>query len=1054
MNIRVLGPVQLEYAGQRHDPGPDKIRCLLSILVLSMNTVVPDDVVIGRIWDTSPPAKARDNLMTYATRLRNALRHAGLRDSVRVERRAHGYVLEGDRGETDIHQFREMRGQARALSGRGELDRAAALLREADALWQGQALAGLPGEAMARLRHGLEEERRAALLDRLDIMRSLGRIADMVAELDELSDRYPLDEAFLMHQITALHESGRLADALAVYQAARAKMISDLGTEPGSALQDLQQRILRREISHPAGLPGGEAGLPPAPDTLPPGSGHLVGRDEEIGLLTAGDGGGVWAVTGMPGVGKTALSVEAVRVMRARYPDGQLFVSFRTHEPGSAPADVTDSLHRLLMSQGMPASEVPPGLPQRAALWRARLARSRMAVILDDVAGLDQVRPLIPDRGQSLILVTARRRIEGISPDRAIALGPLPAEAAAELFMSVAGAAARAARPEQVAEAVRLCGWLPLAIQLVASGVRRDGAVLEEVIRELSQPPASLGSALLPSPEVTTAFERSYRTLSARSQRLFRRLSLHPGADITAAAAAALADTAAADTESVLADLADHQLIERGGRSFRLHDLMRTFAGLCAARDETESDRRAAFGRLLDFYVAAAEEADRVLYPHARRCATSAEPRPGRRAITATPADAACWMEVEWRNALAVTRRAGEHERQRNSARLGLALSGFLRASGRWREAVEAGTLALQACRDRGDRPGAAQALLELSIVNGSAGEHEAALRQAREAAADYRARGDQVGEAHAVDQVGVVYCQSGRFREALAHHRRAADIYQAAGDQLGMAATLNHIGIAFYFLGRYPGAVDQINQALRMYRQAGDIRSEAKALNNLGKLQLHKGYYRDALRAFRKALETFEAIGGEQNHAILHHNIGCAHLYREEYDQALSAFRQALAMYQWIGDLPGIVRVLNDTGLCYQVLGYLRNALEAYQSAMDTAERLGDSYGRAIALRGQGDACRALEHRDEAVRHYQEAVRLAREIGERYQEGMALEGLAEIIELTEGDEAARICRLQALDALQPLGVPEAETLRIRIGLPAAAEGEAASGGNSVQLGL
>jgi tetratricopeptide (TPR) repeat protein len=1033
MKIRVLGTVELVDSGKRHDPGPDKIRCLLSILVLNINVVVPDDVIVERLWDDRPPAKARESLPTYVTRLRGALRHAGFSDTMRLERRAHGYVLEGDRREADIHEFRAMRQQARALSGRGELDRAVALLREADALWQGQALAGLPGDAMARLRRGLEEERRATLLERIDIERSLGRSADMIAELEQLSDKYPLDEVFLAHQMAALDESGRLADALAVYQAARIRLDTELGTEPGPALRNLQQKILRRRE---AGHPASEAGLPSAPDTLPRGPAHFVGRDAEIELLTAtaGNAHSVWAVTGMPGAGKTALSVEAIRVMRAWYPDGQLFVSFRTHEPASAPADTASALHLLLTMLGMPAADVPPDLPQRAALWQAQLARRRMAVVLDDVPGLDQVRPLLPGLGRSLVLITARRQLAGIGPGRTLALGPLLADDAAELFIKVAGPAAQSASPEQITAAARLCGRLPLAIQLVASGIRRDGTVLEDVVEELSRPPASPGSALLPSPEVTAAFEHSYRTLGDRSRRLFRQLGLHPAADITMAAAAALGDAAPADTEPVLDELASHHLLERGSGAFHFHDLMRQYAGLCAARDETESTRRAAFGRLLDFYVSAAENADRILYPHARRSGTPSGPAPGVTAITVTRASAADWMELEWRNILSVARRAGEHERQRNCARLGLALSGFLRASGRWGEATQACSLALQACRDLGDRSGAARALLELSTVDSLTGEHEAAMRHAREAVAAYRSCADRAGEADAVDQIGVVHCALGRFREALAHHRTAADIYRATDDLLGGASTLNHIGIAFYYLGRYPGAVDQFNQALRIYRQAGDIRSEAKALNNLGKLQLHQGYYRDALKAYRQALEIFTVIGGEQNQAILHHNIGCAHIYREDYDQALSAYRQALTIYRRIGDLPGVVTVLNDTGLAYQELGYFRNALEVHQSAMETAERLGDSYGRVIALRGQADAYRGQENLDEAARHYQDALRLAREIDEHYQEGKALEGLAEIIEQTEGEEAARICRHQALDALEPLGVPEAKALRIRLG--------------------
>ena len=126
-------------------------------------------------------------------------------------------------------------------------DHAAALLREADELWRGEALAGVRGDWIARMRDGLEEERRAAILERVGCELAGGRHADLVGELHHLLVAYPLDETFIAHQMTALYRSGRPGDALSLYRETRSRLVEEQGTEPGPALAELHQRILRRD---------------------------------------------------------------------------------------------------------------------------------------------------------------------------------------------------------------------------------------------------------------------------------------------------------------------------------------------------------------------------------------------------------------------------------------------------------------------------------------------------------------------------------------------------------------------------------------------------------------------------------------------------------------------------------------------------------------------------------------------------------------------------------------------------------------------------------------
>ena len=474
MEFRALGPIELWSAGQQYDLGPARARCVLAILLLTPRTIVPAEALIDRLWDTRPPPKARESLSVYIARLRASLRQA-LGDSVRLAGRARGYVLDVDPEAVDLHQFRRLRRQADALTASGDYDHAASLLREADGLWRGQALAGIRGDWVARMRDSLEEERRAAILERVECELELGRHADLVGELRHLLAQYPLDETFIAHQMTALYWNGRPGDALSLYRETRSRLIDEQGTEPGPMLSELHQRILRRDPQLAVRLAGQHPGRVPRPDTLPPETGDFVGRSEELGLLTGehGDTPRVSVIEGMPGVGKTALAVRAARVVSGQYPDGMLYLDFHTHDPGRPSLDPAEALHRLLRMLIVPATQIPDAIGERAALWQAQLSRRRAVVILDDAARHDQIRPLLPAAGRCLILITTRRRLPDLEGARTLTLDVLSVDDAITLFRRIAGPG-RAQDKDQVATAVGLCGRLPLAIQLAAGRLAQD----------------------------------------------------------------------------------------------------------------------------------------------------------------------------------------------------------------------------------------------------------------------------------------------------------------------------------------------------------------------------------------------------------------------------------------------------------------------------------------------------------------------------------------------------------------------------------------------------
>jgi DNA-binding SARP family transcriptional activator len=1035
MEFRALGPIELWADGQPHDLGPARARGVLAILLLTPRTIVPSDVLIDRLWDSEPPPKARESLSVYIARLRGALRQA-VGETVQLIGRARGYQLDVDPESVDLHQFRRLRRQADALAGSSDYEHAARLLREADGLWRGQALAGVRGDWVARMRDSLEEERRAAILERVECEMELGRHADLVGELHQLLTQYPLDETLTAHQMAALYWTGRPADALSLYRETRRRLVDEQGAEPGTLLAGLHQRILARD-PHLAVRPAdARPGRAAAPDTLPPGPADFVGRHGELALLTAehGDSPRVAVLEGMPGVGKTALALHAARLVADQYPDGMLYLSLHSREPGNRWLEPAEALYQLLRMLSVPATQIPDASGERAALWRAQLSRRRAVVILDDAVRLDQIRPLMPAAGRCLIMITTRRRLPELEGARTLTLDVLPVDDSVSLFQRIAGQDL-AADPGQVATAVRLCGRLPLAIQLTAGRVAGDSpAGLAGLIDELSQAPGQLGGTGAASPEVMAAFDLTYRALEPDHQRFFRRLGVSPCTDISLHAAAALGDSTLAEAEKALITLLDHHLLARApGGQYRFHDLIRGYAAVRAVRDDPESQRRQAVSRLLDYYLDTADRADRVLHRFRRRGRVLVTQRPAVQPAVGTPDDASDWLEAEWRSVLEAAQHAGRHEWKRTCADLTHVLADFIDISAYWDDAIAAHTMALQASRDLADPARIAQACLELSAVSQQTGRHEAALPLAEEAAVIYRSLGDRQGEGAALDLIGMAHARSARPREALAYFHEARILFGAADDQHGVATTMGHSGITCWHLGRYPEALSHLNEALALYRQVGDRRGEAKTLNNLGRIQLYCGYHRDALGALNGSLVIFQEIGGALNQAILYHNIGSVHHYKGSYEEALASCRRGLAIYREIGDLPDQADVLNDIGAIYYSAGCYDEALIHHQQARSIAEEIGNLAHQLTALRRTADIYRGCGQYAESFEHYYTALRLAREIGDPYEEAKILEGIAESTFTTRGPDAARILFRQALDLYERLGVPEAEATAIRI---------------------
>jgi hypothetical protein len=311
-------------------------------------------------------------------------------------------------------------------------------------------------------------------------------------------------------------------------------------------------------------------------------------------------------IDGLPGVGKTALALRFAHSVAGEYPDGQLYASLRGFHPAGGPRRATTLLSRLLQDLGVAPSLIPAGPEARAAKFRSILAGRRVVMVLDDAASADQVRPLLPGNSACLVLVTSRHRLGGlVARDGAyrVTLGVLGPADAHELLAGAVGADRVSADPSAAATLARQCGYLPLALHILADKIGTHPCVpLADFARELDHEAARLDALTVagdPAAGVRATIARSYQRLPPSAARLYRLLAFYRGPSISVGAAAAVAAAAPAQAGALLAQLTGAHLLEESApHRYQFHDLLRLYAAERAIAEDPQAERDAALARL------------------------------------------------------------------------------------------------------------------------------------------------------------------------------------------------------------------------------------------------------------------------------------------------------------------------------------------------------------------------------------------------------------------------------------------------------------------------
>ncbi|MDX3192613.1 tetratricopeptide repeat protein [Streptomyces sp. MN03-5084-2B] len=619
----------------------------------------------------------------------------------------------------------------------------------------------------------------------------------------------------------------------------------------------------------------------------------------------------ITAVDGAGGIGKTTLALHWAHRNQDRFPDGTLHVNLRGYGPGT-PATPSEALSGFLRALGFPARAIPAEVEEQSALLRSLLAGKRVLMVLDNARSSDQIRPLLPGTPGCMVLATSRDSLTGLVVTDAahrLTLDLLDIDEAHALVTGILGADRVAAEPDAVAELVRLCARLPLALRIAATrAAAHPHQRVDDVVADLADDRTRLDVLSETGDEhaaVRAVFDWSYQQLPAEQARLFRRLGLHPGPDLTLPAAAALAEQSPAQTRPLLAALVGAHLIEpvAGGR-YRFHDLLRAYAADQAHHHDTDEHRHQALESLLTWYVHTSHTADRLLFPLAARL-SAVVAEPGYSLSLPGMDEAWAWLTSERTNILAVLQHAADHSLHHHTIPLAGACR-FLHSAGSLREEIGAYSLGITAAHRAGNR--AQEAVL--LAWRGESASFLSAWDQAEDdldgAAALAEQLDDVTLQGWTLNDRGLLLLRRGQFDEALRLLDRALPLSRGI-DAGGMEALVEgNLSAAHTGLGHYQLALEHGERCLCLRRQAGDRVGESYALTRLAHAWRGLHAPEKAVRLCREAIALGRSTPLRRDKTVaepLEVLAGCLHDLGRT-DDAIACWEEAATIYDNTGYL------------------------------------------------------------------------------------------------------------------------------------------------------
>ncbi|MEV6861940.1 BTAD domain-containing putative transcriptional regulator [Streptosporangium subroseum] len=1008
--LRVLGLVDVWRDERSITVVGPKQRTLLALLVVQANRVVPHDRLITALWGSETPATGRRLLHNHLWSVRRLLGNENTLVSAST-----GYSLRLQPGDSDLDVFLTETAMGRSFIAGGDPTKASDRFSSALALWRGPALGGTQPEFQTAEGAALEELRIAALLNRIDTDLTLNRHSELIGELRLLVTEHPLNEGFRGQLMRAFHQMGRTADALEEFRVARQHFREELGLDPGEELTRLHRSILAGEsapettptehtTSSPTLLSPVSSPAATVPRQLPADIACFTGREESLQrldfLLSTSQGSAsavvITAITGTPGIGKTALATRWGHRVADRFPDGQLYVNLHGYSQGQ-PVTSTQALHQLLRGLGVAADGIPHEDDERASMYRSLLANKRMLVVLDNAARPEQIRPLLPGSSLCKVVITSRDSLRGLSVTHdvhALTLDVLSPGEAKNLLISVLGEDRVRDEIDAVIELARLCGHLPLALRLAAAhlGGQPTLPVADFVTRLLRENRlTALDIEDDPYIGVRAAFETSYRGLPEPVQQTFRLLGLHPGPDIGIDEIIALTGSSLEDARTALNALISAHLVQRGvGQRFALHDLVSLFACERSESDDTDPARRSALTRLFDWYLHTARAAMGHIHIDYSGIQLVSEPPPHGIPTFDDYDHAATWLDVEYAALISAVNYAASHGWPAHAWQIAYALDYFFYLRDRIDDWLNIYQIALTAVRQTGDRYGESRILNALGMANMLAGKVDVCLEYQGKALDVSRSTGDRKGEGYSLSRIGYSLLWTGDFHQAIEDCLEATEVFHQLNDEQGEVTAAFTLGLAYFRVGRPLDALHCLERCLVFDRKTDNRNDEAYTLMLLGDVHESLGDLPAALGLYQQSMQLNRKTGNRRFEANSINGIGKIRRRQGRHTEALEHHRLALTQIREAGDRQAEGEILMDLATALLEMGDAQSALESHRTALDIAIAVKDRYRQGLAHDSVAHALHALNRTDEAMTHWKTALDILSPMGVPEAEGIA----------------------------------------------------------------
>jgi len=989
----LLGPLSVTVAGDPVQIRAAKLRIVTASLLLRPGKPVSVEELVDRLWDDEPPGNGRSAIQTYVNRLRMLLGDAGR--LIRTE--AAGYRI--DVATSAIDRERQLAHFAHAQDARtrGDLHAEARLLRAGLALRRGAPLADVPSRLLQLGEVPRIVEDNLQAVERLnDVELELGSHASLVGVLQSLTAEHPLRERFWAQLMLALYRSDRQADALNAYVQVNTLLRDELGIEPGQQLRDLFQRILNADralrLVRPAEAAVADRWTPQfqLPADVPDFVGHgplisqiraLFGSADPASLAVP-----VTGLSGPPGIGKTALAVHIAHRLRPSFPDGQLFIDLRGHA-NSRPMEPTEALERLLRAVGIAPESMPHDVDEQAALLRSTLADRRVLMVLDNAYGIDQVRPLLPGSRGCAVIVTSRNSLHGLAAlhgARVFMVESISAEEARDLLSRIVGEQRVTAEADAAAALAAACGYLPLALRIVAAKIAAGGdssaeSSIDATLHLLRSGDRLAAMSVDGVSEVTVrnAFELSYSTLKPDAARLFRLLSLCPGPTFEVYAAASIGEVDLPAAEMLLDSLVSTNLLQlhSPGR-YQFHDLIREYARSQSLQDG-DAARQTAYNRLLTFYLHASEAACKKVYPDTYRVPFHETPdAPLDHPLWQDRTQALHWLDDEIDNLVAAIRGPSvEVTDPAPTWYLAAALLNYFHEQRR-DAAWQATFTAALTTSERRDDPSATAALRNgLGRLHLLRAEYELSLRYYQGALDAYQRARDSDGQARALNNLGAVATETGAYDAAIGYYRQALELYPVDGGRDGRIAILANTGVLLHMVGQTELGTEYAAEALELAEHAGLRSLAARAAAVIALKDMWLGRLVSAASGLAAVLDEWRELGYRQSVAETLRNLAEVHLEAGRLERSRTTLEQALAESEELGFAWGIIGSRVTLGWVGFLSGDLASA-EADFTAAHSLAQAGPRYWHSSAALGVAACHRLRGELDQAARFADTAVR------------------------------------------------------------------------------